>query len=435
MEGVMFEAVIILGLIIANGFFACAEIAIISSHKARMKQLAEEGSVEARHVADMHADPDRFLATVQVGITVVGATAAAVGGVTASKHLEPMILASLNVSPKMAGLLALGSAVAVISYLSLVIGELVPKALAIRHPDRIALYVGPLIHRVSILVYPFARILSASSRLVLKIFRSDATPPDRFETEEDIRLLLREGREKGEIEAGEQELIHGVFEFADTYVREVLVPRPKMCSVDIEMPMNEILNLIAKNMHARYPVYDGDRVCGILNYKDLIQILRDPEGTKGGIRKLLHPPFFVPETMQGLRLLKELQRRHTQMAIVVNEYGDVSGLVTIMDIIEEIVGDIRDEYDSDNMPVQRMRDGSLVVDADTTINDLMDDFPLEIPDSPEYETLGGFMLSKLQGIPRGGEVVKHASHKFTIVDMDGMRIAKVKIDLVPKKVA
>lgn len=431
----MFEAVIILGLIIANGFFACAEIAIISSHKARIKQLAEEGNAEARHVAAMHADPDRFLATVQVGITVVGATAAAVGGSSASRYLEPVIRDSLQISPRLAEVLALGSVVLVISYLSLVLGELVPKALAIRYPDRIALFVGSLIHRISQLVYPFARLLSASSTLVLKVLRIHSAPPDRMETEEDIKLLLREGREKGEIELGEQEIIHSVFEFADACVREVMIPRPKMCSVDIRMPMNEILNLIAANMHARYPVYDGDRVCGILNYKDLIHILREPEEAEGGIRKLLHAPYFVPETMKALRLLKELQRRHMQMAIVVNEYGDVSGLVTIVDIVEEIVGDIRDEYDAEDTRVQRMRDGSLVVDADTSISDLVEDYPLDIPASPDYETLGGFMLTKLQGIPRGGEVVTHARHKFTIVDMDGMRIAKVKIDLVPQKAA
>jgi putative hemolysin len=431
----MLEAVIILGLIIANGFFACAEIAIISAHKARIRQLAEEGNADARHVAEMHENPDRFLATVQVGITVVGATAAAVGGSSASQHLEPLFTDVLRIPHGLAHVVALGLVVAVISYLSLVLGELVPKAIAIRYPERIALLLGTHMDRISRLVYPFSRILSGSSTVVLKLLRFDAAPADHIETEEDIKLLLREGREKGEIEPGEQELIHRVFEVADTSVREVMVPRPKICSVDIGTPMSEILNLIAENMHARYPVYEADKICGILNYKDLVRTLREPEEAKGGIRKLLHAPYFVPETMKTLRLLKELQRRQIQLAIVVNEYGDVSGLVTVTDIVEEIVGDIRDEYDREQQGIQRMRDGSLVVDADTSISDLLEDFSLEIPDSPDYETLGGFMLTKLQGIPRGGEVVRHARHKFTIVDMDGMRIAKVKIDLAPQKAA
>jgi len=431
----MLEAVIILGLIIANGFFACAEIAIISAHRARIKQLAEEGSADARHVADMHEDPDRFLATVQVGITVVGASAAALGGASASRYLEPLFIQVFHLSRPFASVLALGVVVAVISYLSLVVGELVPKAIAIRHPERISLAVGAIMHAFSRLVFPFSRILSGSSRLILKGLRVDSGPPDRFEAEEDIKLLLREGREKGEIEPGEQELIHRVFEVADTSVREVMVPRPKMATVEIDAPISEVLNLIAENMHARYPVYDGDRIAGILNYKDLIQTLRDPDAAKGGIRKLLHPPFFVPETMKTLRLLKELQRRHIQMAIVVNEYGDVDGLATVVDVIEELVGDIRDEYDTDDDRVQRLRDGSIVVDADTSISDLVEDLRVELPESPDYETLGGFMLNKLQGIPRGGEVVRHNRHKFTIVDMDGMRIAKVKIDLAPQKAA
>lgn len=430
----MLEAMIILGLIIANGFFACAEIAIISAHKGRIRQLAEEGNADARHVADMHENTDRFLATVQVGITVVGATAAAVGGASASRYLEPFLRDVLQLPPTVAAVASLGLVVAAIAYLSLVLGELVPKAIAIRYPEKIALWVGRPMHRISNIVYPFSRILAGSSTLVLKLLRSDAGPPERVEAEEDIKLLLREGREKGEIEPGEQEMIHRVFQVADTSVREVMVPRPKMCSLDIETSMSDVLNRIAENMHARYPVYEGDRVRGILNYKDLVQMLRDPEEAKGGIRKLLHPPYFVPETMKTLRLLKELQRRQIQMAIVVNEYGDVAGLVTVVDIVEEIVGDIRDEYDADS-GVQRMRDGSLVVDADTSISDLLEDYRLEIPASADYETLGGFMLTKLQGIPRGGEVVRHARHKFTIVDMDGMRISKVKIDLAPQKAA
>jgi len=431
----MFEAMVILGLIIANGFFACAEIAIISSHKARIKMMAEEGDGDAIHVTAMHADPDRFLATVQVGITVVGAMAAAVGGASSSEHLQPFFESRLNLSPDVAHWLALASAVAVISYLSLVLGELVPKALALRQPDRIALSLGVPMHRISRLVTPFAHLLSGSSKVVLKLLRIDTRPIQEPETEEDIKLLLREGREKGEIEAGEQQLIHSVFEFADTVVREVMVPRPKMCSVDVRMPMEEILNLIADNMHARYPVYDGDKVVGILNYKDLIQLLRDPDQAEGGIRDMLHTAYFVPETMKALRLLKELQQRRMQMAIVLNEYGDVAGLVTIVGIIEEIVGDIRDEYDTAEAPVQRMRDGSLVVDADTSVSDLIEDYPIDLPDSSDYETLGGFMLSQLQGIPKGGEVVQHGQNKFTIVDMDGMRISKVKIDLQPKKAA
>ncbi|MBI5136213.1 MAG: HlyC/CorC family transporter [Nitrospirae bacterium] len=431
----MFEAMIILGLIIANGFFACAEIAIISSHKGRIKQLAEEGNDEARHVANMHADPDRFLATVQVGITVVGATAAALGGATASDRLAPVLTTHLPESlVPFSEMIALSLAVVAISYLSLVVGELVPKAIAMRYPDQIALALGRTMHGISRLAYPLARILSGSTGLLLKLLRIDMVRANPMATEEDIKLLLREGREKGEIEPGEQELIHSVFEFTDTSVREVMVPRPRMHTLEVQTSLKEVFNFIAEKMHARYPVYDGDKVVGILNYKDLMQLMLDPERA-GGIRKLLHPPYFVPETMKVLRLLKEMQRRHVQMAMVVNEYGDVSGMVTVVDLLEEIVGDIRDEYDTEDKSVQRMRDGSLVVDADTAIYDLHEDYQLDIPDSPDYETLGGFMLSQLQGIPHGGEMVHYAQYKFTIVDMDGVRIAKVKIDQPPQKVA
>ncbi len=429
LEGTLLEAMIILGLIVVNGFFSCAEIAVVSSHKARIKQLAEQGDIGARHVVELLGDTDRFLATVQVGITVVGATAATLGGASADQVVEPYLYRWLPASMhELVPMLSLATVVAVISYLTLVLGELLPKALAVRYPDTIATWLGRPIHRISILVYPFAYVLSLSSRFLLRLLRVDSSPSSPLATEEDIKLLLREGREKGEIEAGEQELIHSVFDFTDTHVREIMVPRPRMRYVDIQMPLQEILNLIAENMHARYPVYDGDRICGILNYKDLIQIMRDPDSFSGGIRKMLHPPYFVPETMKVLRLLKELQRRHMQMAVVVNEYGDVSGLVTVVDIVEEIVGDIRDEYDPQDDRAKRLRDGSLVVDADTTIGDLDDDYKITIAESPEYESLGGFMLDRLQGIPHGGEVVREGDYRFTIVDMDGMRISRVKID-------
>ncbi len=240
--------------------------------------------------------------------------------------------------------------------------------------------------------------------------------------------MLKEGGETGVFDQTERELIHSVFEFADISVKEVMVPRPKMHALSLNTPLEDVLHYIDENMFARYPVYEEgvNDIKGILYYKDLLGHLARREPVS--IRKILHRPYFVPETMKVSHLLKELQRRRLQMAIVVNEYGSVEGLVTMEDLVEEIVGEIQDEYDVEERSVERLKDGSLLIDASLSIRDLKDDHGLALPESSEYETLGGFILSQLQNIPRSGEIIKFGAYKFTIVHIEGRRIARVKVE-------
>jgi putative hemolysin len=226
-----------------------------------------------------------------------------------------------------------------------------------------------------------------------------------------------------------------VFEFTDISVREVMVPRPKMHLIQADTPVDEVLQYMGRHKFSRYPVYRKgiNDIIGILYYKNMLDRLarKEPIVTKD----LLHPVYFVPETMKVSHLLKELQRRRMQMAIVVNEYGSVEGLVTMEDLIEEIVGDIQSELDRGERPVERLKDGSLVVDASLSVRDLHDDYGLPIPESSDYETLAGFVMTQLQDMPRGGEIIQFENYKFTIVDMDERRIAKVKIEKAAKPVA
>jgi putative hemolysin len=423
------ESLIIFLLILANGFFACSEIAVIAARRSRIKQLIEQGDRRARFVHQLQEDADRFLATIQIGVTVVSALAAAIGGVAAIETLKPVIEQSVPPAFQRASeVLAVGGVVLVISYLSLIIGELVPKSLALRHPERIALWVAYPIVVLSKFSSGVIKILTASSRFVMKPFGESLVSERAFITEEEIKILIREGRERGIFDQAEQELIHSVFAFTDTLVKEVMVPRPKIHAIQMDITPDEALRYIAEHKFSRYPVYRKgiNDIVGVLYYKDLIQHLSRQESV--AVKDLFHPVYFVPETMKVSHLLKELQRRRMQMAVVVNEYGSVEGLVTLEDLIEELVGEIQDEVDRTERPVERLKDGSWVVDASLSVRDLRSDYGFPIPESAEYETLGGFVLAQLQEMPRGGEIIQYGDLKFTIVDMADRRIAKVRIE-------
>jgi putative hemolysin len=425
----LFEISLIVLLILINAFFASAEIAVIAARKSNIKSLSEKGNRNAGIVHQFQSNPEPFLATVQIGVTLVGAAAAAVGGATAVEFLKPLF-EKIPVLAPFSEFISVSIAVLVISYFSLVIGELVPKALAIKHPEPIAMALARPVDFFSKLFRPFVKVLSLSTNLFLRPM-GEKVVPGTFISEEEIKLLLKEGREKGVFNQTEQELIHSVFEFNDISVKEVMVPRPKIHAIQIDMPPKDLLKYVTENKFSRYPVYktNFNDIVGILYFKDLLGILTMDKPVV--LKDLLHPVYFVPETMQVSHLLKELQRRRIQMAIVINEYGSVEGLVTMEDLVEEIVGEIQDEYDIEERPVERLKDGSWVIDASLNVRDLRNDYGLPIPESAEYETLGGFVLAQLQDMPKGGEIIQYGDHKFTIVDMDGRRIAKLKVEKKP----
>jgi putative hemolysin len=423
-------------LILLNGFFACSEIAIIAVRRSRIKQLFEQGDRRAGFVHQLQEDTERFLATIQIGVTVASSLAAAVGGVFAVETLKPVFQQIPNETiQRTSEALAVGSVVLVISYFSLIIGELVPKSLALKYSEPIALRVAHPIVWMSKIASAFIKILTISSRFLLRFFKGPVSHEKTFISEEEIKILIREGREKGIFDQTEQDLIHGVFEFTDISVKEVMISRPKMQALQIDTPLDEILKFVSSHKFSRYPVYRKgiNEIVGILYYRDLMSQLVSKEPVV--LKDLIRPAYFIPETMKVSHLLKELQRRRIQMAIVVNEYGTIEGLVTMEDLVEEIVGEIQDEVDRVERPVERLKDGSMVVDASMSIRDLHDDYGLALPESSEYETLGGFFLSQSQSIPRGGEIFQYGKYKFTVVDMADRRIAKVKIEKIPEKVS
>ncbi|MCC7201236.1 MAG: HlyC/CorC family transporter [Nitrospirae bacterium] len=425
------EVILILLLILANGFFACSEIAIISARKSRIKHLMDSGNKKAEVVHRLQSEPDKFLATVQVGITVVSMLAGAIGGAAAIQAIKPILqYVPVDIISRWSEAIAIALVVIVISYLSLILGELVPKSLALRFAEPIALFVGKPIHYLSRFSFILVRILTRSTNVFLRPFGKMPPPEGSFVTEEEIKIFLKEGGEKGIFERTEQELIHSVFEFVTTTAKEIMVPRPKIKAIAIDTPLDKVIETVVESGFSRFPVYDGglDDIRGILYEKDLLGIRDRLKEIK--LKDLLRPVYFVPETKKIDALLKELQRRRLHMAIVINEYGNAEGLVTMEDVIEEIVGEIEDEYDFEDRPVKILKDGSMIIDASLPIRDLIDQHNLSLEVSEEYETIAGLVLSQLQRMPRGGEIVKYGDYKITIVDIEGKRISKVKLEKV-----
>ena len=414
-----------------NGFFSSAEIAIISSKRSVIDKLAKDGNRSASLVREMKEKPDRFLATVQVGVTFVSTLASVIGGVVAVEALKP-VYASVPYAPvqNSSELLAITTVVIVISYAMLVIGELAPKSLALKYSERIACFSARPLRFISKVAAVFVYILTASTSLVLKLFGLKGGDEGLFVSEEEIKYFINEGRAKGIFEETEAQLLHGVFEFADTTVEEVMVPKPKIRAIEINTPKDEFLKFISDTGFSRYPVYRGtlDDVVGVIFNKDVFKAMES--GRTIRVEDLTRTPYFVPSSIMISGLLREMQRRHVHIAIVVDEHGDVDGLVTIEDLLEEIVGEIEDEYDlqKDGL-VEKMKDGTLIIDASASLRDLTGmDLPFDEADEDEYSTIAGFMLSKLQRIPRGGEFVLHEGCRFTVVDMEGNRIAKIKVE-------
>ncbi len=426
----MFDIVLIALFILINGFFAASEIAVVTSRKSRIKQMVEEGARHADILVRLKENPDRFLATIQIGVTLASALASAIGGAAAVQILKPY-LAAVPVSfiSSSGDAIAIGIVVTVITYFSLVFGELIPKSIALAKPETVGLMTAPIVDRFSRITIIFVRLLTASTNILLAPFGKKAFSERGYITEEEIKMLIEEGKESGIFESEEKDLIHSVFEFTDTFVKEVMVPAPQMVTLSVSMPQDEVRRVISEEKFSRYPVIgrDVNDIRGILYAKDYYLTLSRKGAAE--IHKIMRPPLYIPETMKISILLREMQKKRVHMAIVIDEYGSVSGLVTLEDLLEEIVGEIRDEYDTES-PVIQLSDGALIIDASISVYDLKEDYSVEVPESPEYETLGGFIVTYLQRIPKTGDVVEMEDKTLRVIEMVGQRIAKVKMERV-----
>ncbi len=429
MEFPWFELVLILVLIIANGFFAASEIAIVSSRRGRLEQAAENGQRGATVALELADDPSRFLSTVQVGITLLGTFASVFGGSGIAQNIEERLLLIPAVALYAEGLAATVVALA-ISYLSLIIGELAPKRLALQNAERVASTVAPFMRQLARIGAPVVSFLTFSTGLVLRLFGQHKAT-DTPVTEEDILALVREGAAEGTVAASEKDLIRNVFTFSDRSVRSLMTPRTQIVAAEVDTPVAEILRTIVDSGYSRMPIFAEtlDHVVGMLYVKDMLHAWGDPASVN--VRALLRPPLFVLEGQRAATVFAQLKQQRSAIAMVLDEYGQVAGVVSMEDMIEELVGDIADEYDDHAENLVRREDGSYLADGMIPFTDLAE--RLALPDANDlvrehgFETLAGFLLALLGHIPAVGAITQWRGYVFEVVDMDARRIDRVLI--------
>lgn len=422
------ELVIILLLIIFNGIFAMTEIAIVSSRKSKLKQLAEKGDTNAQKALELAGNPNRFLSTVQIGITFVGVFAGAFGG---DRLADPIshIISNVPFIGQYSDLIGLLLVVSVITYLSLVIGELVPKRIALSNPEKIASLMAKSMHWLSLVSAPLINVLSKSTDWILKIFgvRETAEIPI---SEEEVKMLIREGARIGVFNLAERDIVERTFRLSDMKVNMLMTPRKEIRWLDATGGSKNIRKAISQSSFSYYPVCNKelDKVIGVVRTKELLTHYFIEETLD--LKKLMHKPIFVPESMNALKVLELFKKSGIHMAIAVDEYGNIEGLLSITDILEAIIGDIPtiDEYEEST--ITKRKDGSWLVDGLVSIDDFKEYFRIKkIPkeESGIFQTVGGFVMHQIGGIPKAGNSFEISGFRIEVVDMDGNRVDKILV--------
>ncbi|MGE5839866.1 MAG: hemolysin family protein [Deltaproteobacteria bacterium] len=422
------EALVILLLIAVNGVLAMSEIAIVAARKARLQQSANTGDTGARAALDLSSHPNRFLATVQIGITLVGILAGAFGGATLAQEIEGLAADVPALAPY-AGIMGVGVVVVAITFFSLVLGELAPKRIALVHAERIASAVAAPMRFLSSLAFPLVRLLSLSTDLVLRVFQIKPSSEPHV-TPEEIKILVEQGTALGVFEESEQDMIEGVLRLDKRPIGVFMTPRTQIVWIDVGDSQETVRGKMVNSRHSRFPVIQGsfDNVLGIVSAKD---ILKQFLGTQPiNLRQALGPPLYVPETASALRVLDLFKREGAHFALVTDEYGGIQGLVTDRDILEAIVGELPSRDEPRESEVTLREDGSWLVDGLLDIERLKEIISVgKLPDeeSGRYHTVSGFMMTQLGGIPATGEHFEWEGFRFEVMDMDGRRVDKVLI--------
>jgi len=421
------EFLIIALLIVLNGFFVAAEFALIRVRRTRIDQLVEEGHRGARRVRKLVSKPGRFLAVIQIGITFVGFLAAAFAGASIVADLE-RLLAGVPIIAAQAGVIALLLVTALVSLFTIVFGELVPKAIALAHADRLALVFAGPIDFLGWLLSPLVWLLTTLTAAITRLFGISDQQQDRI-TAEELMILVERGSEQGVIEAEEQQMIGAVLELGEQRIHEVMVPRIDIKALPSTAPLDDIVETIVREGHSRIPIYEDtiDNVIGILYAKDLLPFLA--RGETPAIPTILRTPLFVPESISVDDLLHNFQRRKVHIAIVLDEYGGTAGLVTIEDLIEEIVGEIQDEYDVEEPMIEAISDLEARIDGRASIDDLSEHFGIQLDgaDTEQYDTVGGLIYHEIGGVPVVGDTVEVDGLTLTVETTDGRRVGKVLV--------
>ena len=434
--GVVLKIVLLFCLILVNAFFAMSEIAVISLNDNKIEKMAEDGNKKAKQIVALTGNSSKFLSTIQIGVTFAGFLTSASASETFAAKLSGLFVGTA-VERALGASFINGASIVIItiaiSYFSLVLGELAPKKIAMQRPEKISFRIVGVLLFFSKLFAPFVKVLAVSTNAVVRLFGFNPHADEETVTEEEIRMMVDVGGEKGVIEDVQKEMINNIFEFDDLDAGDIMTHRTDMTAVEVNEPLIEVVNLAIENGYSRIPVFDDDpdNIVGIVYIKDLLKFIGKslPDSS---LRDVMRTPMYVPESKICGDLFKEMTTTHTQMAVVVDEYGGTAGIVTLEDIIEAIVGNIQDEYDNEDEEISRINETTFTIDGMTDIEEINELIGKDMPEG-DYETVAGYIISELGYLPTDGEMneVMFENIKFTVLSVEGKRIEKVRVEILP----
>jgi CBS domain containing-hemolysin-like protein len=440
---VLLRIILVVLLVAANAFFVAAEFAMVSLRDTRVQQLIEQRRIGARTVQKIQQRLDDFLPAVQFGVTLASLGLGWAGEGTLAVMFLPLV-SKVPWGQVYAHGFAATLAFIIITYMHVLLGEIVPKSLALQRGERVALAVAGPMDFFMTLARPFLRLMTRSANLVLRGFGSRLMREGGVHSPEELKLIVTASRRVGLLPESQEEMIHNALELGNLAVREIMVPRHNIFSLPADMPLEDAMARVVEEQHSRVPVYDPDKgkenIIGLLYSKDLsrmmhMRLLARMSGNNPSrlrVRDIMREVLFVPETKPAAHLLVEFQQRKRHLAVVVDEFGSVSGLVTVEDVLEQLVGELEDEFDVGQRPIVP-GSGPIVLDGTANIRDLEMQYEIELPRDEGFETLGGFVMAQLGKIPAGGESVEYEGRRYTVLQMEGKRIAKVKVESVAQK--
>lgn len=425
--------ILLIALIGCNAFFAMSEIAVITFNDAKLKLLAENGDKRAIILKRLTSDSSKFLATIQVGVTLAGLLSSAVAADTFSEYVVALF-ARTQIAPSVVKMISLILITVLLAFVNLVFGELVPKRIAMNNPEKVSFSVARILLVVSVIAKPFVALLSATTNGVLRLIGIDPNKQNNEVTEEEIRMMIDVGEERGTIEEDEKEMLHNIFEFDDTTAGDIMTHRTEIEGLDINASLDEAIALSVKTGHSRIPVCDGslDDIVGILNIKDLLNFV----GTRPNEFKIsdyLRKVMYVPESSRCKDIFEDLRRRHLQLAVVVDEYGGTAGIVTMEDILESIVGNIQDEYDHELEDINSLENGEYLIDGMAFLDDISDALDIVFDDAGDYDTIAGYITDKLGRLPDENEKpsIEKDGYILAVDEVKEHRVSRVRATKLP----
>ncbi len=434
---IIVKIILLFVLVMINAFFAMSEIAIISLNDNKIQRLAEEGNKKAKQIVKLTENSSNFLSTIQIGVTLAGFLTSASAAESFAGPLVARLMQtplSSHISEGVLSVICVVVITIITSYFSLVLGELAPKRIAMQIPEKISFAVVPVLLFTAKITGPFVKILSHSTNGVVRLFGFDPNADEEQVTEEEIRMMVDVGEEKGVIEEVQKEMIDNVFEFDDIDVGDIMTHRTDMAAVEVTKPIEDAVAIAMNEGYSRIPVFeeDQDNIVGVLYVKDLLGFVGKKVPANVSLRDLMRKPYCVPETKSCGDLFTEMTASHVQFAVVVDEYGGTAGIVTIEDLVESIVGNIQDEYDDEDEEISQIDENTFTIDGVTDLDEVQELVGVELPEG-DYDTLGGFLISLLGYLPQEGErtEVDYENIHFTVLNVEDRRIGKVRVEITP----